>query len=173
MMPRTGSYGETPTVTRSPGTTLMRKRRILPLNCASTSWPWSHCTRYRPPLWTATTVPCTSIRSSLLNCYPFNQRLCHIRGPVRKLNIICPRTRANPDTFARPLHPANGKGSRCRGSELTNRLFNRPGKVRVIGSFQLHWTPEGAPRAPALRELPLMVKDAVETLEPYGDAGGQ
>lgn len=24
MMPRTGSYGETPTVTRSPGTTLMR-----------------------------------------------------------------------------------------------------------------------------------------------------
>jgi hypothetical protein len=32
MMPRTGSYGETPTVTRSPGTTLIRKRRILPLS---------------------------------------------------------------------------------------------------------------------------------------------
>ena len=31
MMPRTGSYGDTPTVTLSPGTTLMRNRRILPL----------------------------------------------------------------------------------------------------------------------------------------------
>ena len=28
MMPRTGSYGDTPTVTRSPGTTLILKRRI-------------------------------------------------------------------------------------------------------------------------------------------------
>jgi hypothetical protein len=35
---------------------------------ASTSWPASHCTRYSPPLCTATTVPCISIRSSLLNC---------------------------------------------------------------------------------------------------------
>src|SRR6185436_15741287 len=67
MMPRTGSYGDTPTVTRSPGTTLIRKRRIRPLSWASTSWPASHCTRYSPPLWTATTVPCMSIRSSLLN----------------------------------------------------------------------------------------------------------
>src|SRR5215510_5904052 len=67
MMPRTGSYGDTPTVTRSPGTTLIRNRRIRPLNCASTSWPASHCTRYRPPECTATTVPCMSIRSSLLN----------------------------------------------------------------------------------------------------------
>src|ERR1700752_1178127 len=66
MMPRTGSYGDTPTVTRSPGTTLIRKRRIRPLSWASTSWPASHCTRYSPPLWTATTVPCISIRSSLL-----------------------------------------------------------------------------------------------------------
>ena len=49
MIPRTGSYGETPTVTRSPGTTLMRKRRIRPLNCASTSCPASHWTRYNPP----------------------------------------------------------------------------------------------------------------------------
>src|SRR5688572_3472078 len=49
MIPRTGSYGDTPTVTRSPGTTLIRKRRIRPLNCASTSCPASHCTRYRPP----------------------------------------------------------------------------------------------------------------------------
>ena len=48
MMPRTGSYGETPTVTRSPGTTLIRKRRMRPLNWASTSCPWSHCTRYKP-----------------------------------------------------------------------------------------------------------------------------
>ena len=38
-MPRTGSYGDTPTVTRSPGTTLIRKRRMRPLSCASTSWP--------------------------------------------------------------------------------------------------------------------------------------
>jgi len=26
------------------------RRRIRPLSCASTSCPWSHCTRYRPPL---------------------------------------------------------------------------------------------------------------------------
>src|SRR3954469_22927784 len=82
MIPRTGSYGETPTVTRSPGTTLMRKRRIRPLSWASTSCPASHCTRYSPPLCTATTVPCISMRSSLLNCLhvlSFNQTLCHNR----------------------------------------------------------------------------------------------
>src|SRR4029079_8923212 len=81
MMPRTGSYGDTPTVTRSPGTTLMRKRRIRPLSWASTSWPASHCTRYSPPLWTATTVPCMSIKSSLLNQLAFlssKQLVCHI-----------------------------------------------------------------------------------------------
>ena len=50
------------------GTTLMRKRRIRPLSWASTSCPASHCTRYSPPLCTATTVPCISMRSSLLNC---------------------------------------------------------------------------------------------------------
>src|SRR5918995_2903178 len=55
-----------PTVTRSPGTTLMRKRRIRPLSCARTSCPASLCTRYSPPLCTATTVPWMSIRSSLL-----------------------------------------------------------------------------------------------------------
>mgnify|MGYP000101826741 CR=1 FL=1 len=42
---RNGWYGETPTVTRSPGTTLMRNRRMRPLSWASTSWPASHCTR--------------------------------------------------------------------------------------------------------------------------------
>lgn len=57
MMPRAGSYGETPTVTRSPGTTLIRNRRIRPLSCASTSWPESTWTRYKPPLCTAETVP--------------------------------------------------------------------------------------------------------------------
>ena len=64
MSPRVGSYGDTPTLTRSPGTTLMRNRRILPLSCANTSCPGSACTRYKPPLWTAVTVPCTSMRSS-------------------------------------------------------------------------------------------------------------
>ena len=73
MMPRTGSYGETPTVTRSPGTTLIRNRRIRPLNWARTSCPASHCTRYSPPECTATTVPCMSIRSSLLNSSSFAQ----------------------------------------------------------------------------------------------------
>jgi len=52
MMPRTGSYGETPTVTRSPGTTLMRNGALRPLSWANTSWPASHCTRYNPPLCT-------------------------------------------------------------------------------------------------------------------------
>lgn len=45
----------------------MWNRRMRPLNCASISWPASHFTRYRPPLWTATTTPCRSIRSFLLN----------------------------------------------------------------------------------------------------------
>src|SRR5919206_1147963 len=113
MMPRTGSYGDTPTVTRSPGTTLMRKRRIRPLNCASTSWPWSHCTRYNPPLCTATTVPCTSIRSSLLKRYPFNQRLCHIGLVSRKLSgaapppiLQCPHGRLDVARQGRVVGPA-------------------------------------------------------------------
>ena len=70
MKPRVMSYGDTPTVTRSPGTTLIRNRRILPLNCASTSWPGSHSTRYMPPLCTAVTMPCTSIRSLFAKCTP-------------------------------------------------------------------------------------------------------
>ena len=37
MSPCVRSYGDTPTLTRSPGTTLIRNRRILPLSCASTS----------------------------------------------------------------------------------------------------------------------------------------
>src|SRR5438046_760659 len=46
MMPRTGSYGETPTVTRSPGTTLMRKRRIRRLHMLQPVDPdWHHLDR--------------------------------------------------------------------------------------------------------------------------------
>src|SRR5204862_6033392 len=89
MMPRTGSYGETPTVTRSPGTTLIRKRRIRPRSWASTSWPASHCTRYNPPLCTATTVPCMSIRSSLLKLLAVlsvRQILCHILADLLNVN---------------------------------------------------------------------------------------
>src|SRR5687767_12610745 len=91
MMPRTGSYGETPTVTRSPGTTLMRKRRIRPLNCASTSCPASHCTRYNPPEWTATTVPCISIRSSLLNqliLFTKSSNECATRGSLAQVQCF-------------------------------------------------------------------------------------
>ena len=36
-----GSYGESPTWTRSPGMTRMRKRRIRPESCAVTVWPVS------------------------------------------------------------------------------------------------------------------------------------
>ena len=54
----------TPTVTRSPGTTLMRNRRIRPLNWASTSWPLARATRNMVPGSTCVTEPDSSIGSS-------------------------------------------------------------------------------------------------------------
>src|SRR5258708_39267867 len=110
MMPRTGSYGETPTVTRSPGTTLIRKRRMRPLSWASTSWPASHCTRYRPPLWTATTVPCMSIRSSLL-------KLLAILS-VHQTNIVPHRTRPRQGDRSEFFREVGGDGGHGRGREF-------------------------------------------------------
>src|SRR4051812_11201326 len=45
MRPLVRSYGESSTRTRSPGSTRMRKRRILPARCPSTSCPLSSLTR--------------------------------------------------------------------------------------------------------------------------------
>src|SRR3954452_19435191 len=45
MRPLVRSYGESSTRTRSPGSTRMRKRRILPARCPSTSCPLSSFTR--------------------------------------------------------------------------------------------------------------------------------
>ena len=141
-MPRTGSYGETPTVTRSPGTTLIRKRRMRPLNWARTSWPWSHCTRYKPPLWTATTVPCTSIRSSLLNCYPFQSKIVPHLPPFRKLSS----TRLS-------------RTPRCLEA-------CRAGRGGVVGAFQAGRRPERDTCGIRARGTSSVVQDAVETLEP-------
>src|ERR1051326_368355 len=145
MMPRTGSYGETPTVTRSPGTTLMRKRRIRPLSWASTSWPASHCTRYNPPQWTATTVPCMSIRSSLL-------KLLAILS-VHQTNIV-------------PYTTHKSQGSRLEGADC---VFDLPGECLVIVSGQRQRFAERDTDAAWPRHLPGVMQDFVESFNPDGD----
>src|SRR5881296_4714840 len=62
--PRVRSYGESSTLTRSPGRIRMKFIRILPLTCASTRWPLSSSTRNIAFGSGSTTVPSTSIASS-------------------------------------------------------------------------------------------------------------
>src|SRR6476620_9932048 len=64
MRARLRSYGETSTRTRSPGRMRMRKRRILPATCPSTSWPLSSCTRNIAFGSASTTSPSNSTFSS-------------------------------------------------------------------------------------------------------------
>src|SRR5437879_3865637 len=63
--PRVRSYGDSSTFTRSPGRMRMKFMRILPLTCASTRWPLSSSTRNIAFGSGSTTVPSTSIASSL------------------------------------------------------------------------------------------------------------
>src|SRR5688572_23314696 len=65
MRPRVRSYGDSSTFTRSPGRMRMKFMRILPLTCASTRWPLSSSTRNIAFGSGSTTVPSTSIASSL------------------------------------------------------------------------------------------------------------
>src|SRR5919197_3094577 len=64
MRARLRSYGDTSTRTRSPGRMRMRKRRILPATCPSTSWPLSSCTRNIAFGSASTTSPSNSTFSS-------------------------------------------------------------------------------------------------------------
>src|SRR4051794_19560478 len=64
MRARLRSYGETSTRTRSPGRMRMRKRRILPAQWPSTSWPLSSCTRNIAFGSASTTSPSNSTFSS-------------------------------------------------------------------------------------------------------------
>src|SRR5690349_754157 len=66
MRPLVRSYGESSMVTRSPARTRMRLRRSLPARWASTVRSWSSWTLNRPLGNFSTTVPVTSILSSLL-----------------------------------------------------------------------------------------------------------
>src|SRR5262245_45622189 len=63
--PRVRSYGDSSTFTRSPGRMRMKFMRIFPLTCASTRWPLSSSTRNIAFGSGSTTVPSTSIASSL------------------------------------------------------------------------------------------------------------
>src|SRR5206468_12437404 len=63
--PRVRSYGDSSTFTRSPGRMRMKFMRILPLTCASTLCPFSSSTRNIALGSGSTTVPSTSIASSL------------------------------------------------------------------------------------------------------------
>src|SRR5687768_16590286 len=65
MRPRVRSYGDSSTFTRSPGRIRMKFIRILPLTWASTRWPLSSSTRNIAFGSGSTTVPSTSIASSL------------------------------------------------------------------------------------------------------------
>src|SRR5579859_6995370 len=62
--PRVRSYGETARVTRSPASTRMRKRRILPAMVASTSCPFVSFTRNIALGSNSSTMPSISIASS-------------------------------------------------------------------------------------------------------------
>src|SRR3954470_24955840 len=64
MRARFRSYGETSTLTRSPGRMRMRKRRILPATWPRTSWPLSSCTRNMAFGRASTTSPSNSTFSS-------------------------------------------------------------------------------------------------------------
>src|SRR5215207_572842 len=64
MRPRVRSYGLSSTRTRSPGSTRMRYRRILPARWARTSWPMSSFTRKFRLGRASMTSPSTSIFSS-------------------------------------------------------------------------------------------------------------
>src|SRR5205823_4257832 len=75
--PRVRSYGESSTLTRSPGRIRMKFIRILPLTCASTRWPLSSSTRNIAFGSGSTTVPSTSIASS------FGILLRHLDGASR------------------------------------------------------------------------------------------
>src|SRR5262249_565122 len=63
--PRVRSYGDSSTFTRSPGRMRVKFMRILPLTCASTRCPFSSSTRNIAFGSGSTTVPSTSIASSL------------------------------------------------------------------------------------------------------------
>src|SRR5205823_2393983 len=148
MMPRTGSYGETPTVTRSPGTTLIRKRRIRPLSWASTSWPASHCTRYKPPLWTATTVPCMSIRSSLLKLLAF----------LSLVTNIVP-------------HWDERLQSRSSTSETAYGVFHLSGEGLVILSAQPHRRSKADSHASRPRHAPRRMQHVFDAFEAHRHDG--
>src|SRR3954467_15663312 len=64
MRPRVRSYGESARVTRSPASTRMRKRRILPAIVASTEWPLLHVTRKVELRSSSITCPSISIATS-------------------------------------------------------------------------------------------------------------
>src|SRR5688572_19874720 len=74
MRPRERSYGDSSTFTRSPGRIRMKFIRILPLTCASTRCPFSSSTRNIAFGNGSTTVPSTSIASSLVTALPWSSR---------------------------------------------------------------------------------------------------
>src|SRR5438105_8550824 len=71
--PRVRSYGDSSTLTRSPGRMRMKFMRILPLTWASTRWPFSSSTRNIAFGRGSTTVPSTSIASSLVTPPSFDR----------------------------------------------------------------------------------------------------
>src|SRR3954447_16863466 len=86
MRARFRSYGETSTLTRSPGRMRMRKRRILPATWPRTSWPLSSCTRNIAFGSASTTSPSNSTFSSFAKRLRPSDR-SHVRGlrPLRAL----------------------------------------------------------------------------------------
>src|SRR6187200_1620318 len=147
MMPRTGSYGDTPTVTRSPGTTLIRNRRIRPLSWARTSWPASDCTRYSPPLCTATTVPWISIRSSLLKPSHFLSGTTGGRSSAPPKHLVC-------HIAVEAVQSAHG---------FLDLLCKR----RIVVTAKRQGRAEDHPRAPRGRHAGLLMQHAIEALEPH------
>src|SRR5262245_34893471 len=81
--PRVRSYGDSSTLTLSPGRIRMKFIRILPDTWASTLWPLSSSTRNIALGSGSTTVPSTSIASSLVIPPPSYPRLGEARQHVR------------------------------------------------------------------------------------------
>src|SRR4249920_1608151 len=72
MRPRVRSYGESSTVTLSPGRIRIKCMRIFPEMCARILWPLSNDTRNIAFGNVSFTVPCISITSSFgTYLYPF------------------------------------------------------------------------------------------------------
>src|SRR4051794_22139285 len=144
MRARLRSYGETSTRTRSPGRMRMRKRRILPATCPSTSWPLSSFTRNIAFGSASTTSPSNSTFSSfaklddpdvgglrslggiahlVLDLRALGEGAEAVAGDPREVHerVLAPVVRGDEPEALLVTEPLHHTGGHCRNSSLRTR----------------------------------------------------